>query len=156
MLKNIFVECYKYGYWRILKSNDFLFSVFILILSLFIKCKFNLEITVDYKFIVTVLIWVFAFIFTALAIIIGFIDKEFLNLIKWTDIYKNILFNYYYWTSIFLFSIFITSIFIFFNLNWYLHYVVFFFFVYSVFIAYEILKTTINLGLYKEKFYNNI
>jgi len=154
MLENFFTECYKYGYWRIFKSNDFLFSLLILIISLFLKCFFNITLEIDYIFIISILIWIFAFISTALAIIVSFIDKNFLNLIKWTNIYRNLIFSYFYWVTIILSSIFLISILLFLNIKWCLIYLVFFLFTYSFFLTYEILKTTINLWLYKEKLLN--
>lgn len=155
MLESFLKECHKFWYGRIFKSNDFLFSIGIVIISLFLNCKFDIIIDIDYKFITSLLAGIFAFVFTALAIIIWFIDKDFLDKIKWTDIYTNILFTYYFWTSIFLFSILITVLFLIFKINWIFEYIIFFFFIYSISISYEILKTTINLWLYKEKFLIN-
>lgn len=156
MLNSFFVEIYKFWLSRIISSLDFIIPLIIFFVVSLLECKFQIKINVEYDKILSVLVWIFAFSFGALAIIVWFFDKNFSLFIKKTNFYEEIIFHYYYGISIFLFSTVFLSWFMILNLKWFFQNISIFLFLYCIFLSYEILKITINLWKYKQKYFDYI
>jgi hypothetical protein len=131
---------------------DFLLSVLVVSIAVNLKCCFSIDIDITYSDVVSILIGLFAFIFAALAIIISLSDKKFLEILKQAGVFKSILFHYWLGCVLYLSSVLIISILQIFKLSGWFDYLVLFLLVYSVFFSFELVKTTINFGIYREKY----
>lgn len=153
MINSFFRNLWDFGPLRIVRSIDFMLAVLISILSAFLSKYHGVKFCIDFDSILSILTSLFAFVFAALAIVISLSDEKLLKLLGQLEKLGKLLFHYWYSCIIYLLSILIIFAFKTLNLND-LSFIALFFFLYSLFLTFGLVKTTISFGFYRSKMIN--
>lgn len=156
-MNSFFSSWYRFGIIRTFWSKDFCCALLITLLALFLKHYHQVSIIVKYDIVISVMAGLFAFIFAALAIMISLSDEKFLAILKKADVFDDFMFHYWFGCTLYLVGIASFFLLEIFNMQggW-CDYFVLFIFLYAIFFSIELVKTTINFGVYREKFINRI
>lgn len=151
MINSFWRQIYHIGLSRFILSFDFLTSIALVIFIERItvhKTTYDL----DYTQIITVGVGLFAFTFAALAILISMSNTKFTKEMIKAGTYENLLFHYWYTCNILLVS---TSYTLFTDLaqlhNKYFELISIFLVSYSIFLLFNLIKTTISAGIYQAR-----
>ncbi len=150
MINSFFKNLWEFGISRIIRSWDFILATLFCVVSFILKTYHNVNITIDYNTMITVLIALFAFVFAALAIVISLSDEKFLKLLKQKKVLHKLLFHYWYACVIYLISTIIIYISNIFDLKDIFIFIALFLLIYSLLLTISLVKTTISFGYYRE------
>jgi len=151
MINSFFINLWDFGITRIIKSWDFLFSIFLCVTFWYLKKYQSVEVEINYEIIMSVLVSLFTFVFAALAIVISLSDEKFLKLLKQQKVLHKLLFHYWYACVIYLLFTFVVFLLKMLKIENSFKFIGIFCFFYAIFLTVELVKTTISFGYYREK-----
>ncbi len=154
MDNSFFINLWRFWIIRTLRSWDFELALFLTISLLVLKKCQGLEIEINYGMVGDVLIGFFSFVFAALAIFSTLTSDWYLSYLRKNGLFSNLLFQYWIACVVYLISMlgvfWLTTFKP--NADSYWHGLWMFLFLYSLFLTIELVKTTISIGIYRDKY----